>query len=355
MVKGQVVTFRPSVQRPWQVSRGSRLVMTKAAQQAAGKFVKTAAKSIIKGRKGTSTRTRSKLYQTVMHRDGPTTESFVRFKYYKKAKVPKTVKRLLGEQVMVCNEQTRLTYNANTQATTVLPAPYNISDVGNILAAAATAITASGTSANYKVLLERCNANLMITNQTNDVVRLTLYDCVPRRDIFNASYTPPNNAWVTGDAATSTAPGGGTSAYAYVGSTPFQTPAFTRLYKVQKVTTLDLATGGHHTHVIQANPYRLFDKQTYAEMTSGANNGIGYLTAFTMVVAHGYPTNDGTTKTNVGLAQGALDMVLVKQYKYRMLESSISTISQLTSNLISPGTESIFIDVSGGVSTVATA
>lgn len=335
---------RPSVQQRVSLARRSTSILRR---QASVNRAVRAAGGKTRGR--TKTRTRTKLFQTAYKRDGPVSESFFRYRYKKQVKLGKPLKQLLGDQTMVANEATRLTYAVNQQATTVLPAVYNSSDVGNILAQAATIVTSSGTNTNYKCLLESFNAKLMITNQTNDVVRLTLYDIVPRRDITNASYCPPNNAWVTGDAAAA----GGTSAYQYVGSTPFQTPAFTRLYKVQKVTTLDLHTGGHHIHRTVGKPMLTFDKQTITEITAGSNTAIRNLTAYTMVVIHGYPVNDGTTKTNVGLANGAVDMVLVKQYKFKVMESSVASISQLTSNLVNPGTEALFIDVSGAASTVA--
>lgn len=297
------------------------------------------------------TKTSTGLFQKVLHRDGPISDSFFRYPSRHHMKIGKTLKALTGEQFMTCNDILRLSSAVNDQAIGTIPSGYfDGLAIGNILGLAANVVATSGTNLNFKVLLEECQAKCLFTNQTNDVVRMTLYDILPRRDINNGSYTPPSAAWVTGDAATA----GGASAYTYAGSTPFQTPAFTKLWEVVKVTNVDLHTGGHHVHNIMYKPKCMMDKQTFTENGGSANIAYKNLTGFTMVVIHGLPVN-GTSGTNISLAATAIDCAVVRQYKFRVFESSVSQIAQITTNFQAPvGGQNLFNDLTAAATTVTT-
>lgn len=52
------------------------------------------------------------------------------------------------------------------------------------------------------------------------------------------------------------------------------------------------------------------------EYVQYAQYGFRGLTCFTMLVDHGFPYNDSTTKTQVSTGKTALDVVWRKQYKY---------------------------------------
>lgn len=296
------------------------------------------------------TKTKRKLTQNVKHNDGPVSDSFVVIPHKGQFRIPYAMKMLTGINTYITNSVARVTWTVNTQAVSSILSRYNGSDLSTMLAQAASLIPTFATNTNYKVYMDHVIENTMITNQTNDVVKLLLYECIPRRDITSSTYSPANNAWTAGDTASS----GGAATVNSPGSTPFQTPGFTKMWKVVKVTAINLHSGGHHVHRVHARPRHMVDIQTITAITNNNYAVLGKLSSQTLIVAHGYPTNDGTTTTNIGLAHGALDFVTTKSYRFRLLGPSESTLTKST-NLINPGTEAVVSDLTGAGTTIFTA
>lgn len=198
--------------------------------------------------------------------------------------------------------------------------------------------------------MKNCKGELLLTNQGNDLCHMTIYDCVSRRDQYNGSSTlDPWSAWSVGCNDASSA-----NTNTYVGSHPFVIPGFTELYKVEKVTQVDLHTGGHHRHSVKISPNRMISREILTNVvgTSGIGN-LRNLTRFSMIVMHGYPTN-ATGGTTVSTSHGAIDWVQTREYKFygltmnRAVEGTSNTLTTLA-------TESIVNDLTGVVTTVVTA
>lgn len=286
----------------------------------------------------------------MIQRDGPVSKSFFHVRLKQGFKIPRNMKQLVATQFYLNNAIAKGQHPVNEQLITNVSQMYSGLDCANMYNAALSLITDSTRHANAKIYLQSCNQRTMITNQTNDVVRLAIYDIVPRKDVYNSTYVPPQAAWTVGLASA----GATASSSTFVGATPFHSLVFTKLYKVQKVTNLELHSGGHHVHTVVAKPNRMIDGQYISEVGANANYGFANLTCYTMVVQHGFPVNDGTTKTNIGTAEGNVDFITTRQYKYRIYGSDVSDFRLATTALVNPGTEAIINDLTGATSTVAT-
>lgn len=203
-----------------------------------------------------------------------------------------------------------------------------------------------------KLYLKSCNSEMMITNQTNDVVNITLYDVVARRDLTGNSanealYITPDLAWQQGciDA-------GASSVYSTVGSTPFQTPGFTEFFKIRKITHVDLHSGGHHRHRQIYDSRCMFSNEIVTELAS-SGGVLGGRSAFTLVVAHGFPVNSTGTST-VSTASGKIVWAQKLQYEYMPFTTQRTIITQ-TDNLPVLATESFINDLTGVAATITKA
>lgn len=301
--------------------------------------------------KGGGSKVTVKSNHSPISRDGPVSKSFFHFRLKKIYKIPKGFKSETGTQFYLADQIAKGSHATNSQLSTNVASMYNGVDLIAMYNAALSMITDSTRHANSRIFLEQCTQRTMITNQTNDVVRLAIYDIVPRKDINSSTYSPPTAAWTQGIATS----GASTTSVSFVGANPFQSPVFTKLYKVQKVTNLELHSGGHHVHTTVSKPRRMIDGQYLSENGANSYSGYGGLTCWTMCVQHGFPLNDGTTKTNIGTASGAIDYVTTRQYKYRIFSTTVSDYRLATTTLVDPGTQSLMNDLVASTTTISTA
>jgi hypothetical protein len=313
------------------------------------------AKMGTKKKTATKTRTKTKLNRKVKtSKDGPVSESMVKVPFKSGFKLGK-FKKLTAPMFWVANTSGYVQWPNSYQYVTNCSSLYNPTDLGVIFGMYGTYIPPSATGqSTSKLYMKGCFAETLFTNQTNDVAHMTLYDCIARRDLTTQStaeglYTTPDVAWQQGSVD-----GGATNSWKIVGSTPFQSIGFTEYYKIFKITTVDLHSGGHHRHKLYANPRKMVNNDIVQTLITSSNTGtIGQWTSFTMVVVHGYPDNltGGTTVTT---ASGKIDWVTRKQYEFYPVGSE-KTIINFSDTLAQNATESIINDLTGLATTVTTA
>lgn len=166
------------------------------------------------------------------------------------------------------------------------------------------------------IFLVECYAEMMITNQELYPCHLQIFDCVARRDLDSANYDTPGNAWYYGLADAI-----GTNAIGYPGGQPFSSQVFTNNFKVLRVTDVNMTQGHIHTHKVKYKTNRLLHGEEIYQITQNDSNNAGVrgLTFWTMIVQHGFPLNDNTTKTQVSLGATALDVVVKRQFEVKFL------------------------------------
>nr|WAE42474.1 MAG: capsid protein [Cressdnaviricota sp.] len=280
----------------------------------------------------------SKLTQKIgpLQRDGPVSTSYFHWPTkMKKVKLPRSLIHTEAPLNYVQNSSARLDCGVGLQAVSTiangLPGMFTKNDMISLFAQAAIAnISGGGTSVQnpvtQKIHIRDIHMELLFSNATNDVVHLMIYDCVCRRDIASGAFYQPSLAWQQGatDAGVSTD-------WSVVGSTPFSVPGFTEFWEIEKITDVDLHTGGHHKHKTSFQPFCVINNEIVG--AGGNTPAWGKLTRYSMVVVHGYPINDSTTKTQVSTASCSLDMVWKKSYQFDVLERSTTTITAVNNLL----------------------
>lgn len=314
--------------------------------------VKLPIKLKMKGK--SSTLTKSVFNKKKVRNDGPISNSYFRWPArLKYVKIGKQLKAVTSPQYWVANSTFRIDCTVGIQAFVANggPAYWSSTDITAIMNQATISSATAGAVIGYtpnpktqKVLLKSCTAELMMTNQTNDVVHCRIYDVVARRDISSANFYNPGIAWVTGVTDQGIA-----SQMQVVGSNPFQTPGFTTMWQVEKVTDVNLHTGGHHCHRTKSVINHMFNDEII-QAIGASNSAIKGITRYSLVVIHGYPGNDTVTKTQATISTNAcaLDMVVSKQYQYMVFEKS-STFANNSNALPTSyaNAESIINDLTG--------
>jgi len=270
------------------------------------------------------------LTQKITKRDGPISESKFHWpKTVSSRPLDKNLKKMLAPQIFNQTASARVTAAIGQQGfqTGAMPGLFTIQDMSDIFTKVAelTILAGGGIVVNpntQKLYFKSCSSELMMTNQTNDPAHVIIYDCVARRDSSSANFVNPGVSWQQGCVDS-----GSATQYQTVGNNPFAIPLFTEFWKIEKITDVNLHSGGHHVHKTWLDPMHVMDREIQIALgTTGAC--IGKWTRFSLVVIHGYPLNDSVTQTQISTSAVAVDMVWRKQYEIEVLERSTTQMAQ---------------------------
>lgn len=205
----------------------------------------------------------------------------------------------------------------------------------------------------YRFVIKKAVSEYMLTNSTTGNITLTLYDFVPRKDIYavaNSNVYPPDLAIFTGMTTTWQA-GNITQAAAtqytdsdpasYPGVTPFASSLFCSFYKVIAVKKLCLSPGVCYKHVVCSYPRKIWDDNAFFDksVANVAATDIAYLakhTVLTMMYIEGMPSHGPTPNFFVTTGLAAVDVVQNKTYMYAYgpaPQRSLQTFADLPTNI----------------------
>ena len=134
----------------------------------------------------------------------------------------------------------RAVANVSNQSVSTIADIYAVTDVANML----SSVPSTGKANN--IYLQKATIRARFTNQDKGNAELQLYDIVARRDANDSSVNYPDTAFKNG---MSDLTFGTTSSYTDVNTYPYDSPAFTKYFKVLKCTKFILAAGQSHTHI----------------------------------------------------------------------------------------------------------
>lgn len=296
--------------------------------------------------------TRKKLTNRVkVSKDDPVSDSFFSHVYGKP--LPKMISKFAGHSRLVENEGSYGVWAAGQQNLMLMNACYTPVQLEDMYSAYSSLQANSTVQNTAKFFLKQCKGEIMITNQTNDLVNMTLYDVVARRDSSVGYEYDPVSAWENG-----IADAGVSNGYRTVGNTPFGVPLFTTFWKVLKVTKVDLHSGGHHRHTVLIKPQRILSREIWAGTGLGSasySSCIGGVTHYTVAVCHGYPVHV-TGGTSVSTAKGQIDFVSKREYEWEVIQQN-KTVDYQDNSLTLFGTqpESFITDAYATTATITTA
>lgn len=252
-------------------------------------------------------------------------------------KLPRSVYNTLMPQYKQTNDKARLSCTPGVQNAYISLSAFNGGDLTNLY----------GSSFYGRLLCNSVRAKTLITNQSSSSCMITIYDIVATRNINAATVVDPKAAWQEGDDLE----GGLSTDWTQIGVTPFSSDPFKRNFHVRGKTDMILAQGVTHQHSVHYSPNRACTAGEFQY-----NSALSNLTVYTMIVFHGVPCNDSTTKTSATVTTGEvdLDIVTCKEMVFKTISGSATTVS-IQSNLPTsfPVGESI-LNVGTGTATTET-
>jgi len=269
------------------------------------------------------------------------TGGFTSKQYYVPRRMPKAyavLNKSLPKNYYVVNNSGRLAQTPGLQAIVTMSVA-NKADINTIC-------QKINTSQVNRFLMQECSSELVFTNQDAGNCRVWLYDIVARRDLAtNANLLTPQAAFQNSLADE----GGANANWSIPGTTPFSSDLFTQFFKVCKITHITLAQGQSHTHKVSFKTNKVID----GEFIQYEGNGFKGLTHYTMLMAHGFPYNDSTTKSQVSTGNVAIDFISKIQYKYTWIQdvdtnysvtNTLPTSFTVNEEIMDIGTGAIAID-----------
>ena len=198
-----------------------------------------------------------------------------------------------------------------------------------------------------KIFLEEMQCTQLYRNNTNNDIVIDIYDIVARRDqpsgTDNSSPAyPPVSAWSLGTLDS----GGNVFDYQTAGSKPFQSPLFTTLYKVERITNVCIPTGAFHEHKITHRPNKMWEAGPLQASQLWVYNG---LTRFTMVIVKGVPVaekGDGLL-AHATLSTTQLSFVSTTNYVFKFMANNTPFVNNNTNLDSRDVVESFISDVTG--------
>lgn len=178
-----------------------------------------------------------------------------------------------------------------------------------------------------RMLLEYCRAKYRIKNQTNMPVKITLYNCIARRDQGAAANASPPTAWTDGllnefmplvgnaNILSNTIPG----------ATPFESQRFCQEWKVGKVTTIMLHPGSEHVHYVTIKPGGLLNNE-YLRLYQYYKG----LSQILMAVVEGGIVQDTTLPYNITTGSAEVDFLCETEYRFTAMERARSAMTQFS-------------------------
>lgn len=219
--------------------------------------------------------------------------------------------------------------SAGLQATQNITQLVNYADLNQMFLQAGYASSNSATTLpqNYKtqkLFVRSAGAEILLTNTTNYQCQMFIYDCIARRDVKSGA--DPTSLFQTGFADESYVTGGAYVApnINVIGSTPFQSDAFTSYWKVNKITTTKLAGGQFHTHHIKWKCNRAFDYEVIQNSPQGFFKG---LSTCTFVIIYGAPVPSNVLGQPT-TERAQLDVVYTKRFDYGFIQNNTTGVAQ---------------------------
>lgn len=216
------------------------------------------------------------------------------------------VEKLTEPQIVVTNGAGRLTSLIGKQEGGILLAEMTPVDVVSLFNN-----TFGTANKSTKGLIKSCVSEIMFTNTENVPLRYTLYDIIAKHD-GNSTIVDPLTAFQTGNADPA---GGSAASYLVPGVDPYMNPRFREYFHVVEQTTGTLLPGNVHTHKSYYECNRLISN----EISTYTSSFIKGLTHYTMIIFHGTPENDSTTKTQVSISAANIDYVVKRKWTTKLV------------------------------------
>jgi len=185
-----------------------------------------------------------------------------------------------------------------------------------------TNIVPNASSANQRAFIRNYETELLMTNQTSCNVFVKIFEVTCRQDYASSGSSPngfalnlPQGLIDQGINQIDSSAGALSLNY-----TPFQSPSFTQMWKVDKIYDIELEPGRSHRHVSVFKPYHVINEN---RITLGDN--YRNLTRCIMVQLKGSPVCSVLDDTQVAMSEAELSLVAFRRVRLHYFYSHITT------------------------------
>jgi len=235
---------------------------------------------------------------------------------YHKPYVNKSVLSTLAPQSYVTSSASQLLSAVGKQNFSTPLVMGGTTDYQNILGSA---------SKIARIILTDAIGELYFANAELGNCRVTIYDCIARRDLPSAAtFIAPAATWTQGSTDA------GSIDTTIIGSTPWDNDLFNMAWKVVQRTEILLAGGTCHRHRVVIRPNKVVNGPAgfYFDGYKGVTYGC-------IVVLSGQPSHDSVTKVGTTIGTGGLDITAAWETKWKFLQT---TGEAVTANVGLPAT-----------------
>lgn len=229
---------------------------------------------------------------------------------------------LVEQQQLIQNSTQRIATGANSQSYGAIVIGLSKLDLTNIFTQIGTTVqgTPALTGKAMRYTVNSQQISICMKNQVQGSTIVDLYELLPRTDtastaagLFGTGMTDQNS--------TNTDIAWGTSL--------FDCNAVCSMYKIVNVQRYLLAPGAIELiEIRKSKPVTIEYERILGVSASNGNVYRGISTVY-LAIIRGEPTNDATTKTNVGTLQTAVDFVVNEKYRYSY---SLNNMTQTSYN-----------------------
>lgn len=197
---------------------------------------------------------------------------------------------------------------------------FNFLDIG-FLQQIYTEIVPNPAASNQRVFLENIRIEMEFANAGDQILSLEIYDIVCKKDTTTSPLSAMTNGFSTMDPNT----GLGQTANQTITSgtlmfTPGMSPTFNQLYKIQKITKLNIPSGHIHKHSHNFSPRMILN-----ETRRGNASFYGGLSKHIMIRTRGQAVTEQTNSAVVGIGPSALDVICMARAKVKYVAANRQT------------------------------
>lgn len=175
-----------------------------------------------------------------------------------------------------------------------------------------------------RMYIESVTGEYVYSNQSAATAIATIYDVQCKRDLSSALNFAPRAAWLQG-----VTDEGVLLEMTTVGAKPYDVMLFNSFWKVIKTHKIMIPPGGVHRHRFTFKPHTVYN----GAVAQYATYGSAGLTSSSMIVWHGQPAHDSTTKTQVTTAPVNMDVTRSLEYTVKFIQNNVPSVHR-TNNLV---------------------
>lgn len=197
---------------------------------------------------------------------------------------------------------------------------YNFLDTG-FLQQMYTEIVPNPAASNQRVFLENIRVEMEFANSGDQILSIEIYDIVCAKDTNTSPLTAMTAGFTTMDP--NTALGQTANQTITAGTlmfTPQMSPTFNQLFKIQKITKINIPSGHIHKHSHNFSPRMILNETRRAN----ANFYAG-LSKHILIRTRGQAVTEQTNSAIVGIGPSALDVICMARAKVKYVAANRQT------------------------------